>query len=320
MTKSAYFDPAVQEHLGAAFIREDKVDDYLRVLVPNSHLSKGQYTYTTSSEPRDLSWNHMDQSHRPFIHKTYEDAMRVFIQKSATFSLTRFGNWPFVIPVFDGSHKENGFYQIISVFGLFVIVSVIESNQDVSGRVKFSSSWTIVSHRIFRCLHAALNRRLFRLNQVQSQEDSPIREQRVERRAAGYRFKTDIPNFENSNSAMHHTIFPEPVEPGSISLEDLPEDQAVRINVGNRAYIFCRTGSNVQVWPGVCVHEGAELGTDNLSNNTVKCPWHGLSYRARMLTEESPTVSLCGAELQLVAGRILLYAETHEAARPDPNR
>src|SRR5690349_9313827 len=98
----SFFDPTLIEQSGAAFIREDKIQEALSRLIPHVSITKGRYSCPGQVEQRDLVWNHMDQSHRPVIHRTYGDAMRVFIGKEAAFSLTRFGNWPVLLPVFDG--------------------------------------------------------------------------------------------------------------------------------------------------------------------------------------------------------------------------
>ena len=90
---TTFFDPTLFERWDGAFIREDKVDESLRKLIPGAHISKGRYSYPGRAELRDLAWNHMDQNHRPFIHRTYGSASRIFIDKHASFSLTRFGRW-----------------------------------------------------------------------------------------------------------------------------------------------------------------------------------------------------------------------------------
>src|SRR5262249_52041416 len=154
------------------------------------HITKGHFSYPARAELRDLVWNHMDQNHRPFIHRTYGDATRVHIGERSAFSLTRFGNWPVVLPVFDGQHKENGFYQILCLFGTIVVINIIECNATEQGN-RMDIDWAIASHRWLRFLHGPLDRRLRRLNDVQNREDEVIRDRRVELRAAGYRFLTD---------------------------------------------------------------------------------------------------------------------------------
>jgi nitrite reductase/ring-hydroxylating ferredoxin subunit len=299
----AFFDPALAETSGAGFIREGKVDEALRRLIPGAHLSKGSYSYPSRSELRDLVWNHMDQNHRPFLHRTYEDAGRLFIDRHASFSLTRFGRWPIVIPVFDGYFKENGFYQIMVLFGLIAVVNVIECTP-AGEQTKIDVSWTIASHRWLRLLHPLLHRRFLKLNDVQNREDDPVRDRRIALRAAGYRFKTDEPDFVNSNVIENNTIFPPVSAQQTIATADLPDGRVVQKTVAGRELLLRRDGDAISVWPGVCPHEGAELGCSAVRGELVKCPWHGLEFRARRLAEGQQGIQICGARLSLANGSI----------------
>src|SRR5262245_19951848 len=147
----SFFDPALIERWGVAFIREDKIDEALSRLIPKVHITKGRYSCPAHAELRDLVWNHMDQNHRPLVHQTYGDAMRLHIGAEAAFSLTRFGNWPAVVPVFDGYYKDNGFYQVICLFGLIVIVNFIGASSTERG-TQMEVDWVIASHRLLRFL------------------------------------------------------------------------------------------------------------------------------------------------------------------------
>ena len=309
----SFFDPALIERRGAAFIREDRIDAALARLIPNAAITKGSFSYPGRSEQRDLVWNHMDQNHRPFIHRTYGDATRVFIGSNASFSLTRFGRWPVAIPVFDGYFKENGFYQIMVLFGLITVANIIECNRDENG-TRIDVTWAIATHRWLRLLHPLLHRRLLRLNDVQNREDDPVRDRRIALRADGYRFQTDDPDFMNCNAMEHNTIFPGVPEPASIVLADLPNKRPVRVDIVRRAFILRRDDNAVEVWPGVCPHEGAQLDVEHLKDKLVMCPWHGLKFGSRRLLEGS-SIDLCGARLQLGTGHILI-----RSAAPDVDR
>jgi hypothetical protein len=240
----------------------------------------------------------MDQNHRPLIHRTYGEAMRVHIGARAALSLTRFGGWPAVIPVFDGHYKENGFYQILCLFGLIVVVNTIECNV-VDGRTRMDIRWAIASHRFLRFLHPFLDRRLRRLNVVQNAEDDQIRHRRVELRAAGYRFATDDPDFVTSNVVANNVVYPSLAVSRSFPVNQIEDGQAKRIDVGDRAYVVRRRGALLDVWPGVCPHEGAALAADNVHGNVAKCPWHGLEFGARRLSPGSAPITVCGARLLL---------------------
>jgi nitrite reductase/ring-hydroxylating ferredoxin subunit len=301
----SFFDSNLLEKWGGAFIREDKIDESLSRLIPNVRITKGHFSYPASSETRDLVWNHMDQNHRPFIHQTYNDAMRVAISERTAFSLTRFGNWPIVLPVFDGHFKDNGFYQILTLFGLIVVINIIECHVE-GANARMNVDWVIASHRWLSFLHGPLSRRLHRLNQVQNQEDDEMRDRRIEMRAAGYSFSTDVPNFVNSNVVANNVVFPPLQTTQSVAVADLLEGTPRTIEVGDRAYILRRTGETVDVWPGVCPHEGAVLEPKHLSGGMVRCPWHGLEFSARRLTAGGSAINVCGSRIVLIDGKVTL--------------
>jgi hypothetical protein len=294
----SFFDPALVERWGAAFIREDKIDEALGRLIPNVRITKGHYSYPARAEQRDLVWNHMDQNHRPFIHRTYGDAMRMHIGQESAFSLTRFGNWPVVVPVFDGYHKDNGFYQVVCLFGLIVIVNFIEACS-TEGSAHMEIDWAIASHRLLRFLHPVLDRRLRRLNDVQNAEDEVMRDQRVALRANGYRFLTDQPDFVNSNAIANNVVYPPVTGAHSLSVADLRDGEVRRVEVDRRAYLLRRSGEGIHVWPAICPHEGAVIEPRHVKGSGVKCPWHGLEFGMRPLRPGGAPVTVCGASLAL---------------------
>ncbi len=293
----SFFDPRLVGIEGAAFIDPAKIEEALLRLIPRAHISKGHFTYPSRAELRDLVWNHMDQNHRPHIHRTYGEAARLFIDPHASFSLTRYGRWPVAIPVFDGYFRENGFYQVMVLFGLIVVVNIIECNK-VDDGTAMDVGWVVASHRWLRFLHPLLSRRFQRLNDVQNREDDPMRDQRVALRAANYRFATDAPNFLNSNVVANNVEFPAFPGHHSIALKDLPEAELYRAEVGDRAFILRRSGQQLEVWPGICPHEGAELGAGDVTGKLVRCPWHGLEFGPRRFGPDAGKAVLCGALLE----------------------
>jgi len=294
---TAFFDPALIEQTGSAFIREDKLEESLKHLIPRACITKGSYSHPATAELRDLVWNHMDQVHRPFIHGTYGDAARMHIGPESAFSLTRFGKFV-IIPVFDGYHKKNGFYQVLCLFGLIVIVIIIECNASEQG-TRMDIDWAIASHRFLKFLHKPLDRKLRRLNEVQNDEDKIIRDQRVVLRKAGYRFQTDEPDFVKANVVANNVIFPRLGNAQSVSLDDLSEGEVKRVELKDRAYLVRRSGGAIEIWPGICPHEGAPIEMRDVNGSMVKCPWHGLEFGRRVLDRSGASLTLCGARVSL---------------------
>ena len=237
------------------------------------------------------------------------------IGERSAFSLTRFGNWPVVIPVFDGHYKENGFFQVMSLFGLIVVVCTIECNE-AAGSTQMEIDWAIASHRLLRFLHPLLNRRLQRLNDVQNREDDQMRDRRIELREAGYRFETDRPDFINSNVVANNVVFPPVDGIHSVSVADLAEGEARSVKLGDRAYVVRRKSDALELWPGVCPHEGAAIKEGDLRGSTIKCPWHGLEFGPRRLVAGGSSVTVCGARVQIVDG--LLTMQSAQAAGSQP--
>ena len=81
----------------------------------------------------------------------------------------------------------------------------------------------------------------------------------------------------------NNVVFPD-VEAATIVLADLPDKRVVRVAVARRAFILRRDQDGVDVWPGVCPHEGAELNVEHLDDKLVVCPWHGLKHGAQAHT------------------------------------
>ena len=183
------------------------------------------------------------------------------------------------------------------LFGLVVVLTTIECNA-VDDGTRMDVRWAIASHRWLRFLHPLLSRRFQRLNDVQNREDDPIRDHRVALRAANYRFATDAPDFFNSNVVGNNVEFPSFAGHHSIVIADLPEAELHRAEVGHRAYILRRSGQQLEVWPGICPHEGASLGPGNVEGKLVRCPWHGLEFAPRRFGPGAGKAVLCGALLQ----------------------
>ena len=70
------------------------------------------------------------------------------------------------------------------------------------------------------------------------------------------------------------------------------------------AKLGCRTGDTLEVWPGICPHEGAPIEVGQLKGATVKCAWHGLEFGPRRMDPGSGRVVMCGAALELTGDQL----------------
>jgi hypothetical protein len=290
------------------FIPPEKILRELQVLHKGMVVTQGSYEIANLGQVSDLDWNHMDQHHRPVIHRTYNEAIRMGNSENFQFSITKFGNYPLFIPVTDIYVKPGLFYQAYCVFSVVIVISVIQMLQE-GEQVKQKIDWYIASSRWFKFMHQFLNRRLLKLNQVQNDEDIPIREQRCQLRLKGYKFKTDCPDFLNSNSPLSTpNVIPPPLtgeyrfDLGSVSTSEVTTFAAGPIDI----LVKADADEGILVWPAVCPHEGGPLEEgDHIPVNVLRCPWHALKIPATRLSEDNAKGSMLDYELAL-EGKILI--------------
>ena len=186
-------------------------------------VSTGNFSYVAPGSVQDLEWNHMDQSHRPFIHSTYSDELRISIGENFANSLTKWGNWPFFINVMDIRVKEGQFYQTFTIGGLIYLHTVIEMGFIDDKNSSLEIEWHISSHWVLKPIHRFLDRKIYNLNVRLQDEDYVIRSQRALLRKYGYNFKSDPPDFYSSNKLTNNTVYPILKNPVKIKTEEFPD-------------------------------------------------------------------------------------------------
>ena len=196
------------------YIKRDIAKNFPRFVSSN-----GVFIKTAKYEIRDLDWNHMDGLHRPKIHNTYHESLKIAYDKSFQLNFTRIGLTPFIIPVFDLKIDEGEFYQTFSIFNLFTVISYTKLERIKNSKVKQTIEWEIFSHPWLKFMHKYISKKIYKLNKVQSDEDFVIRERRFNLRKLGYRFGTDNPNFVNSNDLSLKIIPPANKSSQIISLQ-----------------------------------------------------------------------------------------------------
>jgi hypothetical protein len=290
------------------FIRPDSLEQALSNVSDNMHVTTGSYEILTSSLVNDLDWNHMDSHHRPFIHKTYLDSLRLVRDKNFQISITQRGNTPLFITVVDVFLEVGLFYQIMTIFGIFTIISVIKAVPEDSS-TRQTITWHIMSKRIFRFLHPILSRKLYRLNEVQNGEDLEIRERREKLRGLGYTFKTDEPNFLNSSDLSLRMKPPALKQPISIAIAGEPENTIIKFELEGFSLLYRRRGNSLTIWPGICPHEGAELRVSCIKDNDIQCHWHGLKYQGLELEKNSTTKVRYGYAFEFIDDELRISNE-----------
>jgi hypothetical protein len=146
-------------------------------------------------------------------------------------------------------------------------------------------NWYTASHWMFRWLHRPFNKRLLRLQRQQDLEDNrAIRARRFDLRRRGISFLTDDADFINSNTLTDNVRLPRLAQPARIPLGAYAEGSVHRIECGpTELLVRRRDGSEVELRPAMCPHEGAPLGQRHLRGDVAVCPWHGRCLPAIVL-------------------------------------
>lgn len=289
------------------YINPENLSQTLQSFSPSLVVTKDHFDISVPGLLKDMEWNHMDQMHRPFIHRTYQEAVRIALGKEFALSLTRWNKWPLFITVTDIRVSEGVYYQCMTIAGLIyvhLIISMKEENQIVHQRIE----WHLVSHKWFRFLHKLLSRKFYKLNERLQVEDSQIREQRFDLRKKGYAFNSDICDYYQSNQLRRNTIYPALLVPITIDTKKLPYNELVEQQNNYVSFIIKKqTENEFLIWPSSCPHEGGNLMRGKLcNNNQLQCPWHGLRFSAVKLTSKQSTVKEFGFEFILQQEQIVI--------------
>ncbi len=273
-------------------------------------VTTGRYEILTDTDPRDLHWNHMDPHHRPTIHRTYGESIRLAADEAFQVSIMKRPGTFLFFNVVDVRVSEDTFYQLFSVLGLIQVLSVI-STEKAGDQCLHSIDWYIASKWYLKFLHSSLSKKLYRLNAVQNGEDEVVRVRRTELRKRGFSFATDDPDYINSSDLsvrINRPTLPEPVE---FILPD--HDRLERLALDSVELIVQRIGDGeVKVWPGVCPHEGAELTAECLKGDTIVCPWHLLKFKGTVVRDGDEAIVGEGYIYSIRDGRLSVSSASVE--------
>ena len=256
-------------------INPNDIEGSLKSLHKGNAASYGQYSCVVPGTVADLEWNHMDQLHRNYLHDAYHDSSRIATGPEFAYSITRWKNLPVFIQVFDLHVGPGMFYQSFSLFGLVICHQVQKMIPVDANHSELRVDWLTVSHKFFKFLHPVFNKMLWKLQKKQSDEDLVIRDQRTKLRLGGVKFKTDVPNFLNSNVLSDMVIFPELKK--SFAISEIPEGMS-QLSLGEAKIWVQKVGPALEGWPAVCPHEGAVMEKNHICNGVASCPWHGRKF------------------------------------------
>jgi hypothetical protein len=283
----------------------DDLKARLQALGDGMTVTSGSFALKTTASPLDLNWNHMDPHHRPYVHRTYGNSLRLCTGDDFQFSVTKFGPWPIFIQVADACVRPGLFYQCFSLFNVVIIVCVISTGEHGA-----QIDWHIASPRVWRFLHPYLSRRLERLNRVQGLEDESIRQRRTDLRRRGYTFRCGGQTFVEASSLEHNLVPPRLRRQHEVAVKlEGTSGRPGQFSVEELDFLYLGDGSGgIQLWPAVCPHEGGPLAESLIPAETgrVKCPWHGLEFGCLHLTAAKPEGTCLGTRIRLQDGKLMV--------------
>lgn len=291
------------------FIDPEDLERQLNQLDDAMTVTHGSYQTLSPGLTTDLDWNHMDPNHRQYIHRTYGKSLRICTGADFQISLTKYGDWPLLLPVADVRLRPGLFYQCFSVFSLATVIAVLRTAEHNGGAAQ-RIDWYIVSKRIWKFLHPWLNRKMAQLNRIQNAEDEPIRNRRFGLRKLGFTFKSDRPDFLISSSLIPNLIPPHLQHEHVISLLQTDgTERFKKFSVENLSFLYVYDQHvGVHIWPEACPHEGGPLEQSLIHpiDGCLKCPWHGLEIRSVHLTRDRPRGQCQGTTVRLESDTIVV--------------
>lgn len=300
------------------YIRQSKLFDSIAAFNPKNTTTRGEFFLDMPYNKIDVEWNHMDQLHRPFIHNTYNENIRIALGRDYAHSLTRWGKWPFLITVTDMRVEEGLYYQTLVLAGLFYIhntISMTEIEDKGDGNtLRLKLEWIIHSHWLLKPVHAVLGKMFYKLNVRLQEEDTEIRGTRCELRKKGYTFRSDPPDYYNSNLLTNNTCYPMLHADTTISLGELPMGKKKIVSAGPVDFLVLKEEKRAMIWPAACPHEGGNLYKGKLHDDCrMECPWHGLKFSAAILSEAQPSAEAYGFVYTLEGGILTIRNPNRQA-------
>lgn len=277
----------------------------LAKLTPGSVVTQGSFEVEYEAQLADAYWGVFDLLHRQYVHNTYPNFIQVLNTKNLSVLLTPWGKLPIYFQVVTARTGENDFMQSFSVFGVLHCHQVSRMRQ-VGDKTVVSMDWYVVSHWLLKWLHRPFNARLLKLQRVQSDEDIPLRARRSELRRRGLTFDTDTPDFLIANQLNDHVRLPKTGWPASVALDTLPMGERTRVTLGTIELIVARAADGgVEIWPGLCPHEGAAIECKHIKDGIASCPWHGRKFGATKLGGDGDGFSFLDLRIELRGGKLV---------------
>jgi hypothetical protein len=268
--------------------------------------SSHELKFETGFDARDMTWNHMDFTHRPWIHGHYEKGVRIAMGTDVLcMGFTPFGILPFIVPTFDYRVSQNEFRQVYNLGGMFLVLmsmSIVPRDDKTDWLVR----WTIVSKWYLRIFHFILHRMIARMNVRLFGEDEPVKARRRALRERGYTYLNDDMDYLTSTLLHPQNVHGPPAAELTVDVASLAEGRRTVLRSCEREFLVLRENGTLLVWDNVCLHQGAPLESAKRCGGTLECPWHGLRVAACELSASKPRVDMGGFSAALAGDRLTI--------------
>lgn len=289
-------DPLIEENLNKyvpswggtfQFLPFASIAEILENGISGFSITKKKLEFKTQFDARDMAWNHMDFTHRPWIHHHYTEGLRTVLGKDISLGFTPWPRTPFLIPTFDIRVSDREFlhgYNIAGLAYVFVKISIVPQG---NGDNTWSLEWFVLTKRYLRFLHGFIHRSMKKMNKKLFEEDRPIKDQRKKLRLRGYSFVNDELDFYSSTVLFPNNVRRPPAPDVSIQISSVAVGEKTVVKSAEREFLVLRKENNkILIWDNICPHQGANLSDGTICENFITCAWHGLRFAGTELNEK----------------------------------
>lgn len=232
----------------------------------------------------DADWNYKDVPHLHFVHELVEatialveDDKIVTVNMQKVFGITL----PLTVCNYQAENERQVYFTTWLFFAL-----IVETGYErlAENRTRVHTTYAIGAPALLRWCVPFIRWTIKRNYKNLMSTDIPMRERRGRLRSWGYSFKRtgEQYSFEQTMDIHRCNVMNAATSFSAVRLdlsEVLPGDGQYYVGRSDHLGLQLRRSANrVEVFPRMCVHEGAELDGSGYCEGKIRCPWHGRAY------------------------------------------
>lgn len=239
-------------------------------------------------ETYDADWNYKDIPHLNILHKLvngFPTSIEEHVITSVNLQKVMGVVLPMVVVNYhSGKNRQTYYTSFLSL--LLIVETTWESIGEIRTRVV--TTYAIGSKWYMKLLHPIVRRLITRNYENLMSEDIPMRSRRGQLRKWGYGFRTDGPphTFISTLHILDENMVtkvdlqpPPPIRLGLEELAKVAQEDILTTRSDHWGLRLSARDGQLLVFPRLCPHEGACLDRQEISTNSVRCPWHGRVLR-----------------------------------------